>query len=75
MKFENLKNNNNSVKYYEYFINKNKFIIIMELNDDNVLNILNKIKKGHNSKELYKIMRQLNSTFKKISKKNNIFCF
>ena len=76
MKFKNLKecskNNNNSVKYYEYFINNNEFIIIMELCDDNVLNILNKIKKGLNSKEIYKIMRQFNSTIRIISKKNII---
>ena len=76
MKFENLKecskNNINSVKYYEYFINENEFIIIMELCDDNVLNILNKNQKGFNSKELNKILRQLNSVFHSTSKKNII---
>ncbi len=76
MKFENLKecskNNINSVKYYEYFINENEFIIIMELCDDNVLNILNKNQKGFNSKELNKILRQLNSVFRSTSKKNII---
>ena len=76
LKFENIKecsnNEINSVKYYEYFINEDEFIIIMELCDDNIYNFLNKIKKGFNSKELYKIMGQLNSTFRSISKKNII---
>ena len=65
-------NNINSVKYYEYFYNENEFIIIMELCDDNLSNILIKNKKGFNPKEIYKIMRQLNFTFKLMSKKNII---
>ena len=74
LKFENLKecskNNINSVKYYEYFLNENEFIIVMELCDENILTILNKMKKGFKSKELYNIMMQLNSIFRLISKKN-----
>ena len=74
--FQNMKEcslkNNNSLEYYEYFINDNEFIIIMELCDNNILNILQEIKKGFIPNEIYKIMKQLNLTFKLISKKNII---
>ena len=44
--FENMticsKNNDNSVKCYEYFNNKDNFVIIMELCDENLLRILKK---------------------------------
>ena len=36
------KDNNNSVKCYEYFTNKDKFVIIMELCDQNLLQLLKK---------------------------------
>ena len=65
-------NNINSVKYYEYFISENEFIIIMELCDDKILNLLNKNKKGFEPEEILKIMINLNSTFRSISKKNII---
>ena len=35
-------NNNNSVKCYEYFNNKDNFVIIMELCDQNLSQLLNK---------------------------------
>ena len=76
MKFENMKecchNNVNSLEYYEYFINDNEFIIIMELCDNNILNILYEIKRGFNQNEIFKIMKQLNLTFRIMSKKNII---
>jgi len=50
------KNNENSVKCYEYFNNKDNFIIIVELCDENLLQKLNKRiendKKGFNSEEI-----------------------
>ena len=50
-------NNNNSVKCYEYFNNKDKFVIIMELCDENLLNMLYKrlkdAKRGFNTEEIY----------------------
>ena len=68
-------NNKNSVKCYEYFNNKENFVIIMELCDKNLSELLNKKYdeegKGLNLKEIHKIMKQLNNTFK-IMKKNNI---
>ena len=68
-------NNNNSVKCYEYFNNKDNFVIIMELCDQNLSKLLNQRfineKEGFNIEEIYEIMNQLNNTFK-IMKKNNI---
>ena len=77
--FNNMKicsnNNNNSVKCYEYFNNKDNFVIIMELCDQNLSQLLKQRfineKKGFNPEEIYEIMNQLNNTFK-IMKKNNI---
>ena len=77
--FDNMKicskNNNNSVKCYEYFNNDNNFIIIMELCDSNLQKLLQdrilKDNKCFNSEEIFEIMRQLNNTFK-IMKENNI---
>ena len=77
--FENMKicskNNENSVKCYEYFNNKDNFVIIMELCDENLSELLNKRidekGKGFNPEEIYEIMKELNNTFK-IMKENNI---
>ena len=69
------KNNENSVKCYEYFKDENNFVIIMELCDQNLDQLLNKRlkekKNGFNIKEIYEIMKQLNNTFK-IMKENKI---
>ena len=46
------KNNINSVKCYEYFINNEEFLIIMELCDKNLLNLLLERKK-HLMKKKY----------------------
>jgi serine/threonine-protein kinase ULK/ATG1 len=68
-------NNNNSVKCYEYFNNKDNFVIIMELCDQNLSKLLNQRfineKEGFNIEEIYEIMNQLNNTFK-IMRENNI---
>jgi len=77
--FNNMKicsnNNSNSVKCYEYFNNKDNFVIIMELCDQNLSQLLQKRlkneKKGFNPEEIFDIMNQLNNTFKKM-KENNI---
>ena len=69
------KNNNNSVKCYEYFVSEEKFVIIMELCDINLSKFLidknEKEKRYFNSKEILEILLQLNKTFQ-IMKKNNI---
>ena len=78
--FENMKKcseNNNSVKCYEYFLNEQNFVIIMELCDTNLEKWLlekyteNKEKRGFNDKEIYEILIQLNKILK-IMNKNNI---
>ena len=56
--------NNYSVKVYEYFYNEKKFVIVMELCDDNLLKVLRQRNFGFNSEEIYKIMSQLNKTFR-----------
>ena len=69
------KNNENSVKCYEYFKDEDNFVIIMELCDQNLAQLLNKRLReqnhGFNIEEIYEIMKQLNNTFK-IMKENNI---
>ena len=69
------KNNINSIKCYEYFINDDDFIIIMELYDKTLEDLVRERKrennKGFNENEILEIMRQLNNTFK-IMNKNNI---
>jgi serine/threonine protein kinase len=66
-------NNINSVKCYEYFINKDYFVIIMELCDKNLFELLaiKERNKGFNVKEIFEILNQLNNTFK-IMKENKI---
>ena len=59
-----------SVEFYDYFITKNEFIIIMELCDNNLQNYLNERKKGFSSEEIHNIMTQLNETFKIMVKEN-----
>ena len=65
------KDNDNSVKYYEHFHYKDKFVIVMELCDNSLQNILDERKEGFTCKQIFNIMSQLNNTFK-IMHKNNI---
>ena len=65
------KNNEYSVKCYDYFQNDNRIGIIMEYCDDNLSHLLKRRKCGFNAKEIYEIMYQLNKTFK-IMKENKI---
>ena len=63
-------NNENTIKYYEYFHTKNEFAIVTELYDYNLLHYF--IKKNFNIDEIREILSQLNKSFKIISKKNII---
>ena len=63
--------NNNSVKYYEHFHYKDKFIIVMELCDKSLQKILDERKEGFTCEQIFNIMSQLNNTFK-IMYKNKI---
>ena len=56
-------NNNNSVKFYEYFDTEDAFIIVMELCDGNMMDLLTR-KKNFKIEEIYDFLSQLNNTFK-----------
>ena len=58
------KDNNNIIKYYEYFENKDEFAIVMELCDDNLLNNIASRKEPYKPEEIFKILNQLNNSFK-----------
>ena len=65
------KNTINSVKCYEYFINNDNLVIIMELCNKNLSKLLIERKKTFNEKEIFEILNQLNNAFK-IMKENKI---
>ena len=58
------KDNNNIIKYYEYFENKDEFAIVMELCDDNLLNNIASREEPYKPEEIFKILNQLNNSFK-----------
>ena len=59
----NNKENKNTVKFYEYFENKNEFVIVMEYCHENLQDLLSR-KKKFNANEIYEILTQLNNSFK-----------
>ena len=62
-----MKDNINSIKFYELYDIEKEYAIVMELCDDNLQNILNKRNTGFNKDEIYDILSQLNNTFKIMS--------
>ena len=64
------KDNENTVKFYEYFDTEEEFVLVMELCDENMLNFIAK-RKELKPIEIYDILYQLNNTFK-IMYENNI---
>ena len=58
------KSKDNTVKFYEYFKNKDEIIIVMELCDCNLDFFLRNIKNGLKPGEILEILTQLNNTFK-----------
>ena len=58
------KENKNTVKFYEYFINKDEIAIIMELCDSNLLDYCRNKREPLNIEEIREILIQLNITFK-----------
>ena len=56
--------NENVVKYYEYFDNKEEFAIVIELCDYSFLNYFIRNKMSFNINEIYDLLLQLNNTFK-----------
>ena len=67
------KDNENAVKFYNYFDNKNEFIIVMELCDENILSYLSKNINKFNSKKNYEIINQLNKSFKIMAKNKFVY--
>ena len=65
-----MKDNLNSIKFYEYYDTEKEYAIVMELCGNNLQNILNKKKEAFNVDEIYDIMSQLNNTFKIMSESN-----
>ena len=55
--------NKNTVKFYEYYENKEEFTIVMELCDANLLNVLSNRTEVFKPEEIFNILCQLNNSF------------
>lgn len=66
------KENLNTVKFYEYFITKNEFCIVMELCDTDLKKLIIENSKTFKPIEIYDILTQLNNTFKIMAQYNLI---
>ena len=55
--------NNNTIKYYEYYQNEDEFAIVMELCDSNLLNIFADKSEPYSPEEIGNILSQLNNSF------------
>ena len=62
--FDENKENNNIVKFYEYYENDKEIAIIMELCDNNLLNIFTRKKEPFDTEKIYDILFQLNNSFR-----------
>ena len=71
MKILNDENEDIFLKYYEYYEEKDKLIIITELCDDNLYNFL-EIKNSLNIDKIHNLIQILNKGFKKMNNKNII---
>ena len=58
------KDNENTVKFYEFFHTQNEFAIVMELCDDNLLHYFSEKEKSFDINEILDILTQLNKSFK-----------
>ena len=56
--------NENTVKFYEYFDNENEFAIVMELCDESLTNFIIERKKPFSIEEIFDFLIQLNNSFK-----------
>ena len=61
---EGHKDNENTVKFYEFFHTQDEFVIVMELCDDNLLHYFSEKTNSFNCKEILDILTQLNNSFK-----------
>jgi serine/threonine protein kinase len=69
----NNQENNNAVKFYEFFDSKDEFAIVMELCDENMIKKIAKRKEPFQINEVKEILQQLNNTFKKMNENNIIY--
>ena len=65
-------NNINTVKFYEYFITKTEFAIVMELCDTDLKKLVTDKNKTFKPYEIYGILTQLNNTFRIMAQNNLI---
>ena len=63
------KDNVNTVKYYEYFDSPDKFIIVLELCNESLLDYFSRKKEPFSSDEIKELLLQLNNSFKIMSQK------
>ena len=61
---EGQKDNENTVKFYEFFHTQNEFAIVMELCDDNLLHYFSEKENSFDYNEILDILTQLNNSFK-----------
>ena len=61
---EGHKDNENTVKFYEFFHTKDEFVVVMELCDNNLLLYFSKKAKTFNCSEILDLLTQLNNSFK-----------
>ena len=61
---EGQKDNENTVRFYEFFHTQNEFAIVMELCDKNLLHYLSEKEKPFNCSEILDILTQLKNSFK-----------
>ena len=61
---EGHKDNENTIKLYEFFHTQNEFVIVMELCDDNLLHYFSEIENPFNCREILDMLTQLNNSFK-----------
>ena len=61
---EGEKDNDNTVKFYEFYNTEKEFVIVMELCDENLLQFLSQRKQNFSIGEIYDLLTQLNNSFK-----------
>ena len=60
--------NVNTVQLYQCFLTKDEFVIVMELCDTDLMHIFCNIQNAYSFEQVYKILIQLNNTFRIMSK-------
>ena len=61
---EGQKDNENTVKFYEFFHTQDEFVIVVELCNDNLLHYFSEKENSFNCNEILDLLTQLNNSFK-----------